>query len=148
MKQDIPAYYIYILKGVKHFNMQFQRKLLSFFLVLAMMISSLPSQPHVLYAEESEEPDVIEVLNETEQEDDEIPQTDEPVLEEEALKPEAIPDADETQEDEGTYVAYIGETGYASLVEAVNAAESGDTITMVADETIDVSGYAITVPSG
>ena len=100
MKQDIPAYYIYILKGVKHFNMQFQRKLLSFFLVLAMMISSLPSQPHVLYAEESEEPDVIEVLNETEQEDDEIPQTDEPVLEEEALKPEAIPDADETQEDE------------------------------------------------
>ena len=45
-------------------------------------------------------------------------------------------------------VAKIGDTLYATLAKAVAAAQNGDTITMIADETISVTDYAITIPAG
>ena len=51
---------------------------------------------------------------------------------------------------EKTFVAQIGDTKYESLAEAVAAVPAGTetTITMIANETIDVVGYAITIPAG
>ncbi|MBQ1407454.1 MAG: right-handed parallel beta-helix repeat-containing protein, partial [Eubacterium sp.] len=51
----------------------------------------------------------------------------------------------------GKIVAKIGDVGYASLksaVAAVPADGTETTITMVADENIDVTGYALTIPAG
>jgi uncharacterized repeat protein (TIGR02543 family) len=51
----------------------------------------------------------------------------------------------------GKAVAQIGDTLYASLkdaVEAVPANGTATTITMIADETINVTGYALTIPAG
>ena len=46
------------------------------------------------------------------------------------------------------FVAKIGDVFYASLPAAIAAASSGATITMIADEQVEVTGYAITIPSG
>ncbi|MBQ6585854.1 MAG: InlB B-repeat-containing protein, partial [Coriobacteriales bacterium] len=47
-----------------------------------------------------------------------------------------------------TYVAQIGDQQYTNLVDAFAAAQGGDTITMLSDENIDVTGYALTVTAG
>lgn len=51
----------------------------------------------------------------------------------------------------GTSVAKIGDTGYATLQEAINAASAGDTVTLVANTTEDITiaaGKDITLDTG
>ena len=48
----------------------------------------------------------------------------------------------------GTPVVKVGNTGYLTLSDAINEAKSGATITLVADITIEVTGNALTIPTG